>query len=296
MSANPAASSFARVILCSAYRACISTQASFLTIALLSIPGQQANTCMPSSETNVSRSKESNPASSSSEQKQQTISQLFATSKNTSARPDAADLRNLSPRKRVKHTHTTSSEVTLCRGLGDMYNSFPPASPTRKNGSMGTKAEVIDLTGSPGPAPSKPAQSRRTINGATRPSSNRPSGGPKKLIVKNLRTTPKTNPDVYYNRVSDQLDIALSAIFNGAELPCSLEELYKGVESLCKEGRAPALYQRLCEKCKHTVTVQVSEPLVQYASTATSVDLLDAVVKAWSTWKTQLVSHLTQTR
>ena len=251
---------------------------------------------MPSSETNVSRSKESKSATSSSEQKQQTISELFATSKTTSARPDAADLRSLSPRKRVKHTHTTSAEVTPYRGLGDMYSSFPPASPNKKNGSTRTTAEVIDLTGSPALAPSKPTQPRRTINGATRPTSNGPSGGPKKLIVKNLRTTPKTNPDLYYNRVSNQLDTALSAIFNNADLPCSLEELYKGVESLCKEGRAPALYKQLCEKCKHTVTVQVSEPLVERASTATAVDILDAVFRAWSTWKTQLVSHKAQIR
>ena len=249
---------------------------------------------MPSTDGKGGWSEDSQTASSSAEQRQKTISELFATSKNTSARPEAPDLRSLSPCKRVKYTHKTPSVLTSYRGLGDMYSGFPPASPRRRDGGTGssaTAAEVVDLTGSPSPTPTRSTQTRRTIGGAVRPTSTAPNGGPKKLIVKTLKTVPKTDPDQFYNEAWKRLDAALFAIFDEAALPCSNEELYRDVQSLCRQGRAASLYKQLREKCKLNVMGKVAEPLLHYASTATSVELLDAVVKAWSTWKTQLVGH-----
>lgn len=250
---------------------------------------------MPSTDGKGGWSEDSQIACSSSEQRQKTISELFAASKNTAARPEAADLRSLSPRKRAKHTHTSPSVATSCRGLGDMYSGFPPASPRRRDGGTGSPAkgaaEVIDLTGSPSPTPTKSTQIRRTIGSTIRPTSTAPNGGPKKLVVKTLKTIPKTDPDRFYNEAWKRLDAALSAIFDEAALPCSNEELYRDVQSLCRQGRAAPLYKQLREKCNQNVMGKVAEPLLQYASTATSVELLDAVVKSWSTWKTQLVGH-----
>ena len=249
---------------------------------------------MPSTDGKCGWSEDSQIASSSSEQRQKTISELFAASKSTPARPEAVDLRSPSPRKRVKHTHTSPSVATTYRGLGDMYSGFPPASPRRRDGATGnpaTAAEIVDLTGSPSPTPTRSTQMRRTIGGVVRPTSTAPNGGPKKLVVKTLKTVPKTDPDQYYNEAWKRLDAALSAIFDAAVLPYSNEELYRDVQSLCRQGRAPPLYKQLCEKCKLNVMGKMAEPLLHYASTATSVELLDAVVKAWSTWKTQLVGH-----
>ena len=254
---------------------------------------------MPSTDGKGSWSEDSQIVSSSGEQRQKTISELFAASKNTPARPEDTDLRSLSPRKRVKHTHTSPTKATSYRGLGEMYSGFPPASPGRRDGGRRTSItapEVVDLTGSPSPTPTRSTQVRRTIGSAVRPTSTAPNGGPKKLVVKTLKTVPKTDPERFYNDTWKRLDAALSAIFDEAALPCSNEELYRDVQSLCRQGRAPSLYKQLREKCKLNVMGKVAEPLLQYASTATSVQLLDAVVKAWSTWKTHLVGHKARLR
>ena len=244
---------------------------------------------MSFSETSTSRFKESHEASVPCEVGQKTISELFGTSKTTSAaRSGAPDLQDPSPHKRMKHTHTITPVDSSFRTAAAM-NSSPPIS---TGGTRATNAaEVIDLTGSASPIPSKPSPSRKRLSASIRPTSFAPAGGPTKLLVKNLRTTTKIDPDQYYNRVWNQLDIALSAIFTDEKLPCSLEELYKGVESLCKQGRAPAVYKKLREKCKHNVSVQVLEPLTQHSSASTATDVLESVQKAWLRWKAQLVSR-----
>lgn len=243
---------------------------------------------MSLSDTNTSRFNESQRGSAACGDKQETLLELFGTSKTTAdARSEASDLQDSSPRKRMKHTHTLSSVDRSFRATAAM-NSSPP---TSVGGTRVTNApEVIDLTGSPSPAPSKPSPSRRGLGGSIRPTSFAPTGPPKKLLVKNLRTTPRTNPDQYQNHVWNQLDTALSAIFTDEKLPCSLEELYKGVESLCKQDRAPAVYKKLREKCKHNVSVQVLEPLLQQTSASTPTEVLESVQKAWLRWRAQLVS------
>lgn len=243
---------------------------------------------MPPFQSNNNRSSEFQGAFVSTEQKQKTISELFATSKSFSiARPNTLDLQDPAPRKRIKYTHQASStEESLCPTAA--MNNVQSASSIGSTGN--NAAELIDLTGSPGPAPSKSSPSRKRLSGSIRPTSFAPTGGPKKLLVRNLRTIPKTDPNQYYNHVSNQLETALSAIFTGLKLPCSLEELYKGVESLCKQNRAPAIYKMLQEKCRKHVSVQTLEPLSQRSATATATNLLELVVKEWSMWRTQLVS------
>ena len=247
---------------------------------------------MPTLATDESRPKEYQRAAVNSEQKQKTISELFAASKSTSGRPNTADLQHFSPRKRLKHTQTASSSIEGPANAAARMNNTPstPSFPTPSSIGTTSTTEIIDLTGSPSPAPFRSSPARKRLSGTVRPTSFAPTGGPKKLIVKNLRTTPKTNPDQFYDQVWGQLDTALSAICTGGILPCSLEELYKGVESLCKQDRAPPLYKKLREKCRHNLSVQVLEPLIQHASTASTIDLLESVVKAWATWQSQLVS------
>ena len=243
---------------------------------------------MPSSPRNNSRSSETQRTFTSTEQKQKTISELFATSKSFSvARPNALDLQDPSPHKRIKYTHPSSStDENFCPTAA--MNSSPSTSSIRSTGN--NAAEIIDLTGSPGPALTKPSPSRKRLSGSIRPTSFAPTGGPKKLIVRNLRTTPKTDPNQYYNHVSNQLENALSAIFTNSKLPCSLEELYKGVESLCKQNRAPAIHKMLQENCRKHISVQTLEPLLQHSAAATATNVLELVVKEWSIWRMQLVS------
>lgn len=113
--------------------------------------------------------------------------------------------------------------------------------------------------------------------------------GPRKLVVKNFRKTPRSDPEKYINEVSSQLDAALSAILADEKLPHSNEELYRGAENLCRQGRAPQLYKSLREKCQQGIEMHIAKPLLARASTLDDVELLSAVMEAWATWNIRLV-------
>ena len=253
---------------------------------------------MPPSKRSSSHSREKRQRKSShqdllgnDQNQQKTISELFATSKIPSARLGTTTADGVSPTKRLKYSHTTSPPSKPLTSA-EMY-SFPPSNTkhTSKADITVDGPEIIDLTGSPTSGSPKPTPTRRRPSGTVRPTTPKPHNGPRKLVVKNLKTTPKADPEQYYNQVWKQLDAALSAIFANEAMPYSFEELYKGVESLCRQDHAPAAYRKLREKCKQNVSLRVLEPLVQHASTADAVGTLGAVVKAWSTWTAQLVSH-----
>lgn len=203
---------------------------------------------------------------------QKTISELFATSKQGLKNREIDDLPGASPSKKLKADRATKMARTM--RSEDMYK-FP--SPKSRQTS-----EVIDLTSSPNGSPAK----GKLNNG--RSTNNKPHTGPKMLVVKGLRKVSRPDPDEYYNRVWGQLDAALSAIFTREKLPYSMEELYRGVEIVCKQERAPPLYKKLCEKCTRHISACVKEPLVQAADTESAVEVLEAVVRAWSTWSKQL--------
>ena len=206
-------------------------------------------------------------------QPQKTISELFASSKHKST-----DQIAVSSRKRQKTEHVGSTEDISSVQIGiikpeNMY-TFSSSSPPR-NG-------IIELTNSPSASPRKSSISQR------RPTNFGPHSGTKKLVVKNFRTTSNANPDRYYNNVCSQLDNALSAIFRHEKI--SLEELYRGVENICRQDRAPALFLKLYERCQTHAVADFGAPLVEAAANGTCIgDLLRAVLKAWATWKDELV-------
>ena len=210
---------------------------------------------------------------------QKTISELFATSKQGSKDRGLEDLPGASPNKKLKLNHSTAESnmaSTSPRIIqeGDRFNFSNPA--TRR------PPETIDLTNSPNGSPAK----KKAVNG--RPTNIAPHTGPKILMVKGLKKSSKPDPDEYYNRVWAQLDTALSAIFLREKLPYSMEELYRGVEIVCKQGRALEIYKKLCEKCIHDVSTRVKEPLLQASTTDSAIGVLNAVVHAWSTWSKQM--------
>lgn len=252
-------------------------------------------TSSQSTEQSHSRSSHRGP-SNSDKNSQRTISELFATSKRLPASVDGTAAVGVPPSKRLKISHSISSPSPPPKNLtpAEMY-SFGPSTMSRPIGSIhgvSKKPEVIDLTGSVGDDLPKPALHRRKPSGTVRPMTLKPQSGPRKLVVKNLKKTSQADPEHYYKQVWNQLDTSLSAIFVGGKLPYSLEELYKGVESLCRQDHAPEVYKRLHENCKHNISTRVLEPLLQTASTVETTNTLDAVVKAWATWTGQLVSQL----
>ena len=224
--------------------------------------------------------KQSNPTEAKPEPcPQKTISELFATSKQGVRSLEADHLPGASPSKRPKHNHSTSetdsSSVSMqALQAENMYNFS--SSKSRQ------AAETIDLTASPNSSPI-----RNKVNGI-RPTNIGPHTGPKKLVVRNLKTALKADPDEYYNTVWKRLEASLSAIFADDKLPYSNEELYRGVEIVCRQGKAAGLYEKLKNTCSWNVLHNIKEPLIQISASDNAVVVLQSVVRAWSRWNKQL--------
>jgi hypothetical protein len=205
-------------------------------------------------------------------QSERTIPELFAASKHK-----ISEVTPPSPRKRRKQEHSGNIDNTgglLMEALRpeQMYTFLP---------------NIIGQTGSSMASPPRklPSQARPNTNNSTAQSA---ESGTKKLVVKHIKRASKADPDGYFNSVWSQLDRGLSAIFRGEKI--SLEELYRGVENVCRQGKAPALFQKLCERCAVYISTDISASLLKEANKgANPVDLLRVTLKAWSTWWDQLV-------
>jgi phosphatidylserine/phosphatidylglycerophosphate/cardiolipin synthase-like enzyme len=176
--------------------------------------------------------------------------------------------------------------------------SIPATPPSKRlkvehpttSGTMEMNQMVVDLTESP---PSSPLLTLPASSNPIRVAKSKQPPtymGPKKLVIKNLRSVPRADPNQYFDQVWKQLEAALSSIFRGSVVPYSLEDLYKGVETLCRQDRGPLLYKRLAEKCKNELTLLLKDPLVEEANSMEDSGVLRAVVDAWSVWNAQLVS------
>lgn len=204
---------------------------------------------------------------------QTTISELVPSSKHGSGTWGSEDSTASPSNKRQKRDHATTV---------DSPTPIPVEALRPENMNTHFAVARTQTSGAPG---SKDSCKKEIV----KPANFTPHTGARKLVVKNLRKTPRASPEEYFNRIWDQLDAALSAIFTDEKVPYSLEELYRGVENLCRQDKAPVLFQKLLEKCKHNVMTRVKDPLVAGARTKRDDDLLRAVVEAWSRWNTQLV-------
>ncbi|KAL9039490.1 MAG: hypothetical protein Q9214_004859 [Letrouitia sp. 1 TL-2023] len=203
---------------------------------------------------------------------QKTISGFFSTSE---ARRAAGDTIDSPPSKRPKLDHISAkAEDTTQKVIkpDEMYNFSKP-----------NHVDLTNATGSP-----RPSFPRKNINSLRRISNGPPESGPKRLIVKNLRKSSKGDLDQYYNHVWAQLDPALSAILDGKEILFSREELYRGVEILCRQDQAPSLFKKLTTKLQEGISRQYEQPLVAVAGHTDDIETLRAVVEAWVKWKRQI--------
>jgi cullin-4 len=140
------------------------------------------------------------------------------------------------------------------------------------------KSPAIDLTTSP---------PRKTAARANKPNFN-PHLGARKLAVKNFRTQTKADPTIYLNQIWEKLDRALGVVFKKEKPDFSLEELYRGVENLCRQGHAQEVSNRLQKLSEAYVADRLKAPLLEKLGNK-SVDLLRATLFAWATWNEQLV-------
>ena len=178
-----------------------------------------------------------------------------------------------SPSKRPKLDHAprtpTSGAASRMKDV-DMYSNLP-------------SSHIIDLTKSPQRSPAGSSAAPRSANPAT-------TNGARTLVVKNFRTTTRSDPEIFYRQTWAALERALDIIFKQDTRAFSLEELYRGVENICRQGKADPLFQGLKTQCKRHVSQQVKGRLVERASAVTDVGMLEAVTEAWATWKRQLTT------
>ena len=155
------------------------------------------------------------------------------------------------------------------------------------------KTTTIDLTSSPARksaigSPLRPRSASIGIKAVESPQSGQ--GGAKKLVVKNLRQSTKHDPDKYLNLVWEQVDAALSIIFAENTTPFSIEELYRGVENVCRQKKAAEVSRRLVKRCRDHVENSI-RPTLLGSNNVDDVEMLRCTVKAWGTWRKHMVSY-----
>jgi Cullin family len=203
--------------------------------------------------------------------------------------------RKLSDQVQGKPQQKTIAE--LFRNTASEQEYLSSSSNKRPRPSSPYPAQTLDRLMSPekmynfsNPEPKSNGAFRpQTSSVSLRPSNFTPHSGAKKLVVKNLRSGPRLNQDTYFEKIWGQLDAALIAIFSDGKPDASLEELYKGGENVCRQGRAAVLAHKLQEKCKEYVTQVLRPSLVARAGDGDSISTLRAVVDTWTTWSSKLV-------
>ncbi|KAF2112906.1 cullin-4B [Lophiotrema nucula] len=148
-----------------------------------------------------------------------------------------------------------------------------------------SNADVIDISSSPDNSPSKSAP-RNGIRKAT-PNMHANNQGPKRMLVKNFKPARKIDPQQYLDQVWAKVDTALDTIFEGGEINFSLEELYRGVENLCRQKMAEDVSERLIAKCKEYAKGSLKSRVQEMLGRG-DIEVLRGTLSAWATWGEQL--------
>ncbi|KAJ5897983.1 hypothetical protein N7504_008271 [Penicillium tannophilum] len=221
----------------------------------------------------IGKRKLSDQGEPSQPQSQRTISELLSKNKypHNSLPPKSSPT---SKRSRFSVSPSRSSPAHAV-SPNKMYN-FSGSPP--KNGAAFVRAVPASNTAS-----DKSAMNSRQNNF-------NPGAGPRKLVVKNLRTGPRANHEPYFNKIWTQLDGALTDIFEDKKPNISLEELYKGAENICRQDGATMLAKKVQDRCKAYVAGKLRDNLVTRTGGGTDVDTLRAVIEAWSSWHSRLIT------
>lgn len=188
----------------------------------------------------------------------------------------------LSPESKKARKSQTDSEATPQRVSS---TSQPPQAMYTFPSKFDTqKAGAVDLTKSP--------RARRPSNAANLLKTNfNPNTGAKKLVVKNLKPQSTWDANSYLEQTWRQLDAALTTIFAEAPITFSMEDMYRGVENLCRQGRARNVYEKLAERCRSHINKTVKASLLA-KNRQNDVEVLQDVLAAWSSWNSQIVCCL----
>ncbi|CAK7224091.1 Serine/threonine-protein kinase tel1 [Sporothrix eucalyptigena] len=159
--------------------------------------------------------------------------------------------------------------------------------------TLGKRPEVVDLTG---PSSTQwgtgntATAARKSMAAAAPPTAFQPHTGARKLVIKNLRVpAPKRAEQVqsYYDKTSEDLEAALSAVFANEPPRVPLERLYRGVEDLCTHGQARQLYRRLQTQCETHLQNTVLGNIRAQTLGVSDVETLRTVHMQWLAWVQQ---------
>ena len=202
-----------------------------------------------------------------------TIKELFT----TQSKPHAATAAPLSPTKKRSRREPERE--------GEGEGEKTPASSMSTADMYHFSSKRVDMTASPDSSHSH----TNTTTGTRKTAPNmHATGGPKRLLVKNFKPTRKVDPKAFLDQTWRKIDAALYTIFAHAAVDFSLEELYRGVENLCRQRMAKDVCERLVAKCTHYVGASLTAK-VQESLGRGNVDVLRAALQAWGVWNEQMV-------
>ncbi len=126
-----------------------------------------------------------------------------------------------------------------------------------------------------------------------RPSTFQPHTGVRKLVVKNVRRTPRGSLDDHYERISNHLEEALTSIFSNRRPRQALERLYRDVEELCRNNQSEGLYRKLKDRCEYYLRNDLLPPIIfQIQIPHNNLGTLRSVQRSWNMWTSQSVRSL----
>ncbi|KAI1213081.1 Cullin-domain-containing protein [Annulohypoxylon truncatum] len=160
----------------------------------------------------------------------------------------------------------------------------PPSGPDHKRTKLNNPFDL----GASASRMSKVVHGKRPeIVDLTKPPTFQPHKGAKKLVIKNLRTTPRGGDlEEYYRATKQGLLEALQAIFEQKQPRQPLERLYRGVEDLCRHGASKELYDILKERCDAYLNNDLHRSIMAEAGSS-NIDILRSTHKRWQIWNTQ---------
>ncbi|KAF2658953.1 Cullin-domain-containing protein [Lophiostoma macrostomum CBS 122681] len=232
------------------------------------------------------------PADRKRKHSSKSIRDLFT----TQSKPNAAapPLSPSSKRTRLDSSTTTAGATATAIAPATATSAPPVMStanmyhfPSRRADIPGS-TEIIDLSSSPDGSAKSSTPAKTGIRRATPNMHAATSGtGPKRMLVKNFRPARKVDPKVFLEQTWGKVEGALDTVFAQGEIDFSLEELYRGVENLCRQGMAGDVCERLVKKCRGYVGGDLRGRVTDMAGRK-DVDVLRGCLGAWGVWMEQM--------
>ncbi len=186
--------------------------------------------------------------------------------------------RNLSFTRRHEETHsaTTSASVPhASRGT-----TLDPTGQTKRQKTMQSSllSDPRDTVGKSMRQVSRPDVIYMSKNF-------QPQTGIRRLVIKNLKTSPRSSLQDHYDQLWTQVSDALKAIYAGQQPQQPLERLYRDVEDICRNGQAEELFHHLNSECNSYLQKNLLPHISsQIQAGSRMIETLRIVHNGWEMW------------